>query len=48
MEDFIPKGNIERFEQRLKASRDDDERRVLKELLAAERQRLDVVRKTEV
>ncbi len=46
MDDFIPRGNIERFEQKLKASRDDAERRVLKELLAVERQRLDTARRT--
>ena len=46
MDDFILKGNIQRFEQKLKASRDDAERRVLVELLAAERQRLNTARST--
>ena len=40
MDDFIPRGNIKRFEQQLKASRNDAERRVLMDLLAVERELL--------
>jgi len=47
MDDFIPKGNIERFEQWLKACRDEVERKVLKELLAVERLRLKAARGTQ-
>jgi hypothetical protein len=45
-EDFIPRGSIKRFEQKLKASRDDAERKVLMDLLAVERQRLKATRHT--
>lgn len=40
MDDFIVKANIKRFEQQLKAVRGDGERKVLLELLAIERERL--------
>ncbi|HSQ94689.1 MAG TPA: hypothetical protein VLM18_01145 [Croceibacterium sp.] len=46
MDDFIPKGNIERFERKLKASRDDAERKVLLELLVIERELLIAARST--
>lgn len=39
-DDFIPKGNIERFKQQLKDARTEGERKILRELLVVERQRL--------
>ncbi|MGZ3171838.1 MAG: hypothetical protein ACXWJC_01990 [Croceibacterium sp.] len=39
-DDFIPRSNIKRFEQKLKAATDEAERKVLRDLLAAERQLL--------
>ena len=43
-EEFVAKGNIERFERKLKASHDDAQRKVLVELIAAERARLNGAR----
>ena len=36
-DDFIPRFNIKRFEQKLQAATDEGERKVLMDLLAAER-----------
>jgi hypothetical protein len=44
MDDYIFKANIKRFEQQLKDSSDKSQRKVLKTLLAAERQRLERAR----
>ena len=44
-DDFIPRSNIKRFEQKLKTATDEAERRVLRNLLAAERQLLDTARR---
>jgi hypothetical protein len=46
MDGFILKGNIERFERKLRACRDDTECRVQQELLSPERQRLSRARQT--
>ena len=40
MDSFIISGNIKRFEQKLKRSQDEHERKVLRDLLAAERRLL--------
>ncbi|HSR00098.1 MAG TPA: hypothetical protein VLM36_09285 [Sphingomicrobium sp.] len=47
-DDFIPRSNIIRFEQKLKAATDERERKVLRELLAAERRMLDAVRRPKI
>lgn len=47
MDDFIPRGNIERFAQKLKVCGDNAERKVLTELLAVERLRLKEARGTQ-
>jgi hypothetical protein len=47
-DDFIPKLNIKRFEQKLKATTDEGERKVLSDLLAAERQLLQGMRKQDL
>ena len=44
MDDYIFKANIKRFEQQLKDSSDESQRKVLKTLLVAERQRLEQAR----
>lgn len=41
MEEFIARENIRRFEARLRASTDDREKSVIRELLGAEQRRLD-------
>jgi hypothetical protein len=46
MDDFIVKGNIKRFEQQLKDVRGERERKVLLELLAIERERLNEAQDT--
>jgi hypothetical protein len=37
---FLHRGNVRRFEQKLREATDESERRVLKQLLAAERRRV--------
>jgi hypothetical protein len=46
VDDFIVKGNIKRFEQQLKDVRGERERKVLLELLAIERERLNEAQDT--
>lgn len=41
MNDFVIRGNIRLFEQKLKAAQDEHQRRVLQDLLAAEHKRLE-------